>query len=80
MEAALTGHMVYTTLHANDAATAVSRLLEMGCPVSLAPQLLVFYLRGLCEESALLCSKKIASAPENELLKSIRLMSMLKRM
>ena len=30
MEAALTGHMVYTTLHANDTATAISRLLEMG--------------------------------------------------
>ena len=28
MEAALTGHMVFTTLHANDTATAVTRLLE----------------------------------------------------
>ena len=30
MEAALTGHMVFTTLHANDSATAVTRLSEMG--------------------------------------------------
>ena len=32
MEAALTGHMVFTTLHANDTATAISRLCEMGVP------------------------------------------------
>ena len=32
MEAALTGHMVFTTLHANDSATAVTRLSEMGVP------------------------------------------------
>lgn len=30
VQAALTGHLVLTTLHTNDAATAVSRLLEMG--------------------------------------------------
>ena len=32
MEAALTGHMVFTTLHANDTATAITRLSEMGVP------------------------------------------------
>ncbi len=32
MEAALTGHMVFTTLHANDTATAITRLAEMGIP------------------------------------------------
>ena len=32
MEAALTGHMVFTTLHANDTATAITRLSEMGIP------------------------------------------------
>ena len=30
IEAALTGHMVFTTLHTNDAAGAISRLTEMG--------------------------------------------------
>jgi len=30
IEAALTGHMVLSTLHTNDAATAVTRLLDMG--------------------------------------------------
>ena len=32
MEAALTGHMVFTTLHANDTATAITRLAEMEIP------------------------------------------------
>ena len=32
MEAALTGHMVFTTLHANDTATAITRLSEMEIP------------------------------------------------
>ena len=32
MEAALTGHMVFTTLHANDTATAITRLSEMDIP------------------------------------------------
>tara|TARA_Y100001978_G_scaffold104423_1_gene93361 strand:- start:1480 stop:3078 length:1599 start_codon:yes stop_codon:yes gene_type:complete len=32
MEAALTGHMVFTTLHANDTSTAITRLAEMEIP------------------------------------------------
>lgn len=32
MEAALTGHLVFTTLHANTASAAVTRLAEMGVP------------------------------------------------
>ncbi|HSM35059.1 MAG TPA: ATPase, T2SS/T4P/T4SS family [Longimicrobiales bacterium] len=32
MAAALTGHLVLSTLHTNDAASAVSRLIEMGVP------------------------------------------------
>ena len=30
IEASLTGHIVFTTLHTNDAPTAVTRLLDMG--------------------------------------------------
>ncbi len=30
VQAALTGHLVFSTLHTNDAAGAISRLLEMG--------------------------------------------------
>jgi type IV pilus assembly protein PilB len=30
IEAALTGHLVLSTLHTNDAATSITRLIEMG--------------------------------------------------
>ena len=35
MQAALTGHLVISTLHTNDAPTAVSRLLDLGIPYYL---------------------------------------------
>lgn len=35
VQAALTGHLVLTTLHTNDAPTAVTRLLELGVPAYL---------------------------------------------
>ena len=34
-EASLTGHLVFSTLHTNDAPTAVARLIEMGIPAYL---------------------------------------------
>jgi type II secretory ATPase GspE/PulE/Tfp pilus assembly ATPase PilB-like protein len=40
-EAALTGHLVLTTLHTNDAPSSITRLMEMGvAPFLLAPTLL----------------------------------------
>ncbi len=35
MQAAMTGHFVFTTLHANDTATTVTRLVDIGIEVSL---------------------------------------------
>ena len=74
MEAALTGHMVYTTLHANDTATAVSRLLEMG----VAPYLIGASVVGVLSQRLMRrvcpsCSKKVTSAPENELLRKFQI-------
>jgi general secretion pathway protein E len=43
VQAALTGHLVLSTLHTNDAASAVTRLLELG----IAPYLLVATLNGV---------------------------------
>jgi len=38
MQAALTGHLVFSTLHTNDAAGAIPRLIDLGAnPVSIAP-------------------------------------------
>ena len=39
IEAALTGHLVLSTLHTNDAASAITRLVEMGVePFLVAPR------------------------------------------
>lgn len=70
MEAALTGHMVFTTLHANDTATAVSRLCEMGVPPYLISASVIGVLsqrlmRRVCPE----CCKKTLSDPDNEFLR-----------
>jgi general secretion pathway protein E len=43
VQAALTGHLVLTTLHTNDAPTAMTRLLELG----VAPYLLVATINGV---------------------------------
>ena len=40
LQAALTGHLVFSTLHTNDAAGAVARLVDLGVrPVSIAPSI-----------------------------------------
>lgn len=41
VQAALTGHLVFTTLHTNDAPSAVTRLLELGVPPYLIKATLV---------------------------------------
>ena len=54
-QAALTGHMVYSTLHTNDAAGAIPRLLNLGVrPVILAPALSVVIAQRLVRK---LCDK-----------------------
>tara|TARA_A100001388_G_C28771118_1_gene503899 strand:- start:1055 stop:2806 length:1752 start_codon:yes stop_codon:yes gene_type:complete len=73
MEAALTGHMVFTTLHANDTSTAITRLAEMEIPpyligasiIGLVAQRLV---RKVCRS----CSElKKLNQKENELAFSL---------
>lgn len=65
IESALTGHMVLTTLHTNDAASAVTRLVEMGIEpflVGSAVKLVVAQrlVRRLCEK----CSEPYTASPE----------------
>jgi general secretion pathway protein E len=53
VQAALTGHLVFSTLHTNDAASAISRLLEMGIQAHLLKSSLLCImaqrlLRRLC--------------------------------
>ncbi len=55
VRSALTGHLVLSTLHTNDASSAITRLLDMGIePFLLMPSLLVVVaqrlVRRLCDE------------------------------
>ena len=72
VEAALTGHMVFSTLHANEAAGAPGRLVEMGVEPFLLASALVGVLsqrlvRLLCTE----CREPVE--PDPELLARLRL-------
>lgn len=72
VEAALTGHMVFSTLHANEAAGAPGRLIEMGVEPFLLASALVGVLsqrlvRLLCRE----CREPVE--PDPELLARLRI-------
>lgn len=57
-ESALTGHLVLSTLHTNDAASAVVRLVEMGIePFLLAPSLLGIVAQRLARKICLECKE-----------------------
>ncbi|MDD4900266.1 MAG: ATPase, T2SS/T4P/T4SS family [Candidatus Omnitrophica bacterium] len=72
IRSALTGHLVLSTVHTNDAPTAVSRLIDMGIEsYMLAPSILIIIaqrlLRRLCPDC------KEAYEPTPEQLKSVKL-------
>lgn len=72
VEAALTGHMVFSTLHANEAAGAPGRLIEMG----VEPFLLASALVGVLSQRLvrLLCKEcREPAEPDPELLTRLRL-------
>ncbi len=65
VKAALTGHLVLSTLHTNDAASAVTRLLDMGIPPFLVAGALVLVVaqrlvRVLCTS----CARPAPAAPD----------------
>jgi len=66
VQAALTGHLVFSTLHTNDAAGAVSRLLEMGVEdYLLASSLLGVLAQRLVRQVCRRCRQPV---PANEAL------------
>jgi len=72
IHSALTGHMVLSTLHTNDAPGAVTRLLEMGVEEYLLPSVLVGVLaqrlvRTICEGCAV--PREISPALREDLLR-----------
>jgi type II secretory ATPase GspE/PulE/Tfp pilus assembly ATPase PilB-like protein len=70
-QAALTGHLVFTTLHTNDAAGAVARLVDLGVrPVSIAPALTMVVAQRLPRRVCQKCAKFVP--PSSVELKKIK--------
>ncbi len=65
MQAALTGHLVLSTLHTNDASGAIPRLLNMGIkPFVVAPALTVVIAQRLVRKLCQFCKKPAALSPQ----------------
>ena len=59
MNASLTGHLVFSTLHANDSFGAIPRLVEMGVnPASLAPAINLVIAQRLVRRICPDCEQK----------------------
>ena len=71
LQAALTGHLVFSTLHTNDAAGAIPRMLDLGAnPVSLASGLIDVIAQRLVRKLCPECKEKYS--PSKEELKKIK--------
>ena len=73
VQAALTGHLVFSTLHTNDAPSAVTRLLELGVPSYLINATLLGVLaqrlvRTLCKQ----CKQPDDSASQDVLAEAVK--------
>ena len=65
VQAALTGHLVFSTLHTNNAATSLPRLLDMG----IEPFLIASTVRGvigqrLVRRLCMVCRQQVATTPK----------------
>jgi len=71
IQAALTGHLVFSTIHTNDAAGAVARLLDM----QIEPFLVASSLIGVLAQRLVrtLCRCKESYRPDGEILKKLGL-------
>jgi len=72
VKAAITGHLVFSTLHTNDAASSVSRLIDMGIdPFMVGSSVILIaaqrLLRKLCEN----CKQLVLEIPTDERLLNI---------
>ncbi len=69
---ALTGHMVYSSMHTNDASSAVARFVDIGIPpLLLASSLNLVIAQRLIRKICTRC--KTAYTPTDEMLKELRL-------
>ncbi|MBM3994060.1 MAG: type II/IV secretion system protein [Planctomycetes bacterium] len=70
-QAAQTGHLVFSTLHANDSVTAIARMIDLGTPPFMLSSALIAVLsqrlvRKLCRK----CRKRVK--PSEETLKKLK--------
>jgi type II secretory ATPase GspE/PulE/Tfp pilus assembly ATPase PilB-like protein len=72
IQSALTGHMVFSTLHTNDAPSAIARLLDLGIePYLVASSLVGVLAQRLVRRICVNCSKPYSPQPDE--LKKINL-------
>lgn len=65
LQAALTGHLVFTTVHANDAAGAIPRFINLGAiPLVLGPALRIIIAERLLRRLCPYCKKEQVLSPE----------------
>jgi len=65
IKAALTGHLVLSTLHANDAASTITRLIDMGTePFLLASSVILAQAQRLYRRLCSVCKKEVSIPPE----------------
>ena len=65
VRAALTGHLVLSTLHTNDASSAITRLLDIGVPkYLLTPSLLMIMAQRLAKKLCQKCKEPYEPKPE----------------
>jgi general secretion pathway protein E len=67
IQSALTGHLLFSTLHTNDAAGAITRLLDIGVSSTLLGILAQRLVRVICPH----CKKRVE--PEEKLLRAMNL-------
>ncbi len=72
VEAALTGHLVFSTIHSNDSAGTISRLIDMGIePFLVASSVIAVVSQRLVR---IVCPRcKVAYTPQEDALKRLRL-------
>ena len=64
-QAALTGHLVLSTLHTNDAAGAIARLVDLGVrPISIAPAVTMVVAQRLPRKVCKKCAELVAPSPQ----------------
>ena len=71
LQAALTGHLVFTTLHTNDAAGTIARLISLGAkPINIAPAVKLIIAQRLVRRVCKKCVKLEKVGPDD--LKKIK--------